>query len=108
MNRLFDGFEERPAADLVLTAGVAHLWFVTIHQFDDGNGRIARAVADLMLARSEESAQRFYSMSAQIHRERRQRSHPERGPRYHALTGMVSGVPRPGLRGAESILATVM
>jgi len=52
--------------DPVLKAGVAHLWFVTIHPFDDGNGRIARAIADLCLARSEGSAQRFYSMSAQI------------------------------------------
>ena len=56
--------------DLVLKAAVAHLWFVTIHPFDDGNGRIARAIADLALARSEQSAQRFYSMSAQIKRER--------------------------------------
>jgi Fic family protein len=53
----------------VLKAGVAHLWFVTIHPFDDGNGRIARAIADLCLARSEGSAQRFYSMSAQIWQE---------------------------------------
>ena len=57
-------------ADDVLKAGLAHLWFVTIHPFDDGNGRIARAVADLALARSEHTAQRFYSMSAQIRRER--------------------------------------
>ncbi|HEY6361929.1 MAG TPA: Fic family protein [Vicinamibacterales bacterium] len=56
--------------DDVLKAGLAHLWFVTIHPFDDGNGRIARAIADLALARSENSAQRFYSMSAQIRRER--------------------------------------
>lgn len=57
-------------ADDVLKAGLAHLWFVTIHPFDDGNGRIARAIADLGLARSEHSMQRFYSMSAQIRRER--------------------------------------
>jgi Fic family protein len=57
-------------ADDVLKAGLAHLWFVTIHPFDDGNGRIARAIADLGLARSEHSPQRFYSMSAQIRRER--------------------------------------
>ena len=57
-------------ADDVLKAGLAHLWFVTIHPFDDGNGRIARAIADLVLARSEHSMQRFYSMSAQIRRER--------------------------------------
>lgn len=57
-------------ADPLLTAALAHLWFVTIHPFDDGNGRIARAIGDLALARSERSSQRFYSMSAQIHRER--------------------------------------
>jgi Fic family protein len=57
-------------ADEVLKAGLAHLWFVTIHPFDDGNGRIARAIADLSLARSEHTSQRFYSMSAQIRRER--------------------------------------
>lgn len=56
--------------DPVLKAGVAHLWFVTIHPFDDGNGRIARAIADMQLARSEQNAQRFYSMSAQIRQER--------------------------------------
>jgi Fic family protein len=55
----------------VLKAGVAHLWFVTIHPFDDGNGRIARAIADMVLARSERSPQRFYSMSAQIRQERK-------------------------------------
>jgi Fic family protein len=57
--------------DPVLKAGVAHLWFVTIHPFEDGNGRIARAIADQQLARSENSAQRFYSMSAQIRHERK-------------------------------------
>ena len=57
--------------DAVLKAGLAHLWFVTIHPFEDGNGRIARAIADLALARSERTAQRFYSMSAQIRRERK-------------------------------------
>lgn len=56
--------------DPVLKAGLAHLWFVTVHPFDDGNGRIARAIADLALARSEKSPQRFYSMSAQIREER--------------------------------------
>jgi Fic family protein len=57
--------------DDVLRAALAHLWFVTIHPFDDGNGRIARAIADWHLARSENSAQRFYSMSAQIQHERK-------------------------------------
>lgn len=56
--------------DPVLKAALAHLWFVTLHPFDDGNGRIARAIADMLLARSEGSAQRFYSMSAQIRLER--------------------------------------
>jgi Fic family protein len=49
---------------------MAHLWFVTIHPFDDGNGRIARAITDMLLARSEGSSQRYYSMSAQIRLER--------------------------------------
>ena len=57
--------------DVVLRAGLAHLWFVTIHPFDDGNGRIARAIADMVLARSEQNPQRFYSMSAQIRKERK-------------------------------------
>jgi Fic family protein len=56
--------------DAVLRAGLAHLWFVTVHPFDDGNGRIARAIADWQLARAERSPQRFYSTSAQIRRER--------------------------------------
>ena len=56
--------------DAVLRAALAHLWFVTVHPFDDGNGRIARAIADWALARSEGSAQRFYSMSAQLCAER--------------------------------------
>jgi Fic family protein len=57
--------------DLVLKAALAHLWFVTIHPFDDGNGRIGRAISDLLLARSENSAHRFYSLSAQIQVERK-------------------------------------
>jgi len=63
-------FNADQGVDLVLKAGIAHLWFVTIHPFDDGNGRIARAVTDLLLARSENSSQRFYSMSSQIRNER--------------------------------------
>lgn len=58
------------STDPVLKAAIAHLWFVTIHPFDDGNGRIARAIADRALARSENSPKRFYSMSAQIRKER--------------------------------------
>ena len=62
-------FEGHDPIDSVLKAGLSHLWFVTIHPFDDGNGRIARAIADMALARSEHSPQRFYSMSAQIRQE---------------------------------------
>ncbi len=69
--RAFLGWFNAPAdTDEVLKAGLAHLWFVTVHPFDDGNGRIARAIADMALARSEGSPQRFYSMSSQIRRER--------------------------------------
>ncbi len=63
-------FNKDEAIDPVLKAGVAHFWFVTVHPFEDGNGRIARAIADMALARSEKSPQRFYSMSAQIRLER--------------------------------------
>ncbi len=63
-------FNKPDSVDPVLRAALAHLWFVTIHPFDDGNGRIARAIADMALARSEGSPQRFYSMSAQIRMER--------------------------------------
>ncbi|MBA3564106.1 MAG: Fic family protein [Gammaproteobacteria bacterium] len=62
-------FEVPGEIDPLLKAGLAHLWFVTIHPFDDGNGRMARAIADMTLARAENSRQRFYSMSAQIRRE---------------------------------------
>ena len=71
MKRFLDWYEKEHSIDLVLKAGIAHLWFVTIHPFEDGNGRIARAIADMTLARSEQSPQRFYSMSAQIQQERR-------------------------------------
>ena len=70
MKKFLDWLEKESSTDLVLKAGVAHLWFVTIHPFEDGNGRIARAIADMVLARSERSPQRFYSMSAQIRQER--------------------------------------
>ena len=70
MDAFLAWFNAVPATDPVLKAAVAHLWFVTIHPFDDGNGRIARAIADMALARSEGSTQRFYSMSAQIRLER--------------------------------------
>ena len=70
MGRFLDWFDSPTQIDPVLKAGLAHLWFVTIHPFDDGNGRIARAIADMALALSEGSSQRFYSMSSQIRTER--------------------------------------
>lgn len=63
-------FNKENELDQVLKSGIAHLWFVTLHPFDDGNGRISRAIADMILARAEDSPQRFYSMSAQICAER--------------------------------------
>jgi Fic family protein len=71
MKRFLEWINAGAQIDPVLKAALAHLWFVTIHPFEDGNGRIARAIADLGLARSEESSQRFYSMSAQIRVERK-------------------------------------
>ena len=70
INAFLDWFNANGDIDLVMKAGLAHLWFVSIHPFDDGNGRIARAIADMALARSENSSQRFYSMSTQIREER--------------------------------------
>lgn len=63
-------FNAETPVDPVLKSGLAHFWFVTVHPFDDGNGRIARAISDMMLARSENSVRRFYSMSTQIRAER--------------------------------------
>lgn len=71
MSQFMFWFEQPGDMDPLLIAGLAHLWFITIHPFDDGNGRIARAIADMALARSENTEQRFYSMSAQIRREQR-------------------------------------
>ncbi len=71
IQRFLDWYNQENQLDLVLKASVAHLWFITIHPFDDGNGRIARALTDTLLARSDKSNQRFYSMSAQIRIERK-------------------------------------
>jgi Fic family protein len=64
-------YETYQEVDPLVKAGLAHLWFVTIHPFDDGNGRIARAIGDMALARADQSKQRFYSLSAQIQKERK-------------------------------------
>jgi Fic family protein len=71
MELFLDWVNNETNQDLVLKAAIAHLWFVTIHPFEDGNGRIGRAIADLLLARSEKSSNRFYSLSAQIQSERK-------------------------------------
>jgi Fic family protein len=70
MNVFLEWMEKELDLDPVLKAGLAHLWFVTIHPFDDGNGRITRAITDMLLARADKTPQRFYSMSAQIQAER--------------------------------------
>lgn len=72
MNQFINWFNEDNSVDAVIKAAMAHLWFVTLHPFDDGNGRIARAIADMQLARADGTTQRFYSMSAQIRKERKE------------------------------------
>jgi Fic family protein len=72
MDYFLDWFNTDTSLDLVLKAAIAHFWFIIIHPFDDGNGRIARALTDMMLARAEDSSERFYSMSSQILIERKQ------------------------------------
>lgn len=113
MGRFLDWFNGDDRMEPVLKAALAHLWFVTIHPFEDGNGRIARAIADMALARSEDSPQRFYSMSAQIRVERKRY--------YDVLEATQKGDLRidewlawflecllRAIDGAEGILATVL
>ena len=71
MARFLEWFNTSASTDPVIRSALAHFWFVTLHPFEDGNGRIARAMADSVLARSERSSQRFYSMSSQIQQERK-------------------------------------
>ncbi|WP_370059756.1 Fic family protein [Sinorhizobium fredii] len=106
-------FNGEASHDPVLKAAIAHLWFVTIHPFEDGNGRIARAIADMALARSEGTAQRFYSMSAQIRQERKdyytilettQKSDLDITGWLHWFLGCLNRA----FDGAEEILATVL
>ncbi|HEY2583325.1 MAG TPA: Fic family protein [Mucilaginibacter sp.] len=70
MTTFLNWFNATPTTDTILKAAIAHLWFVTIHPFDDGNGRITRALTDMLLARADGTPQRFYSMSAQILKEK--------------------------------------
>jgi Fic family protein len=72
MDAFLAWFNAPPAIDPVLKAGLAHFWFITIHPFEDGNGRIARAIADMALTRADATDQRYYSMSSQIETERRE------------------------------------
>ncbi|MBL7737357.1 MAG: Fic family protein [Chitinophagaceae bacterium] len=72
MDRFLDWFNNDNTLDPVLKAAIAHFWFIIIHPFDDGNGRIGRAITDMALARAENSGERFYSMSGQILIERKQ------------------------------------
>lgn len=72
MNKLLAWINNDNLLDPVIKAAIAHFWFIIIHPFDDGNGRIARAIADMLLARAEKSTERFYSMSSQILAERKQ------------------------------------
>ena len=71
MNRFLAWSNNAASEPALIKAGIAHLWFITLHPFDDGNGRIARALGDYFLARADRSSQRFYSLSAQIQRERK-------------------------------------
>ncbi len=72
MDKFLDWFNNDNQLDPVLKAAIAHFWFIIIHPFDDGNGRIGRAITDMLLARAESSGERFYSMSSQILVERKQ------------------------------------
>lgn len=71
MSDLIDYINNDNTNDIVIKAGIAHLWFVILHPFDDGNGRIARALTDIILSKSDNSALRFYSMSSQIQKNRK-------------------------------------
>lgn len=72
MDKFLNWFNENNELDPVLKSAIVHFWFIIIHPFDDGNGRIARAISDLLLARSDDSSERFYSMSNQILAERKE------------------------------------
>ncbi|MCK5528878.1 MAG: Fic family protein [Kiritimatiellae bacterium] len=72
MKKYLDWVNNSQATDLVIKAGIAHLWFISIHPFEDGNGRIARAITDMLLAKADGVSQRFYSMSSQIRLDRKE------------------------------------
>ena len=113
MRKFLMWFNSKDHMDEVLKAGIAHLWFVTIHPFEDGNGRIARAIADMALARSDKTSQRFYSMSAQIRVERKiyyeilERTQKGALDITSWLEWFLTCLGR-GFEGAETILSTVL
>ena len=72
MTQFLDWFAQKSGIDPVLKSAIAHFWFVTAHPFEDGNGRIARAISDMALAQAEGTAERFYSMSTQIEADRKE------------------------------------
>jgi Fic family protein len=104
MARFLEWFELSRGGDPLIHAGLAHLWFVTLHPFDDGNGRIARAVGDMALARAEGSSQRFYSLSAQIQRERSQKGAMDVTPWLAWFLGCLLRA----VEGAEASLSAVL
>ena len=113
MQQFVEWFNGDTTTEPVLKAAQAHLWFVTIHPFDDGNGRLARAIADMALARSERSPQRFYSMSAQIRDERgdyyRILEQTQRGTlNVTAWVEWFLGCLTRAIEGAQTSLATVI
>ena len=106
-------FDAAPVGDAVIKAGLAHLWLVTLHPFDDGNGRISRAVGDMALARAEGTSQRFYSFSAQIQRERKdyydQLEATQKGPLdVTPWLGWFLGCLLRAVQGADATLAGVL
>ncbi|MDB5439744.1 MAG: cell filamentation protein Fic, partial [Caulobacteraceae bacterium] len=113
MRAFLDWFNRGPPMDPMLRAGLAHLWFVTLHPFDDGNGRIARAVGDMALAQGERSPQRFYSVSAAIQARRRdyydQLERTQKGDLdITAWLGWFLDCLDRAFDGAETILASVL
>ena len=106
-------FEAAPVGDALIKAGLAHLWLVTLHPFDDGNGRISRAVGDMALARAERTSQRFYSFSAQIQRERKdyydQLEATQKGPlKVTPWLAWFLGCLLRAVQGADAVLAGVL
>jgi Fic family protein len=113
MKQFLDWFNGPTETDPVMKAAIAHFWFLTLHPFDDGNGRIARAIADMALARADGTRQRFYSMSSQIALERkdyyRELETAQRGDTDLTgwLTWFLACLDR-ALDGAEQVLKTVL